>query len=93
MTRHDLIQLGIAAACAALLTGCGKKDVDEPGKNPVTQPAPEQKDTVQLSDESLKLVTINSITVGHGKLSLTLRAPGHVSFNLNHTAKVTSTFG
>jgi multidrug efflux pump subunit AcrA (membrane-fusion protein) len=92
MIRHWSIQLGVVIACAALLTGCGQKDSDEAAKNPVPQPAPEQKDTVQLSDESLKLVTINTITVGHGKLSLTLRAPGHVSFNLNHTAKLTSTF-
>jgi multidrug efflux pump subunit AcrA (membrane-fusion protein) len=72
--------------CVALLVGCGKKDAPE------EKPSAATKDTVQLSDESLKLVTLEFVTVAAGKLELTLPAPGRVSFNLNHTAKVTAMF-
>jgi cobalt-zinc-cadmium efflux system membrane fusion protein len=92
MTRHWLIQLAFLMACVAVLTGCGKKDADETGKKFEATPKQEQKDVIQLSEESLKLVTIDVITVGHGTLALTLRAPGRISFNPNHTARVTSTF-
>src|SRR5579859_408825 len=72
--------------------GCGKKEAVESEKQPEEKPGQERTDTVHLSDESLKLVTIDTITVAQGALNLSLRAPGRISFNLNHTAKVSSTF-
>ncbi len=92
MKRTRLIRVVAVAAALAVLAGCDKKETAESPKKSEENAAPEQKDTVQLSDDSLKLVTIDTITVGHGKLALTLLVPGHVSFNLNHTAKVTPTF-
>jgi multidrug efflux pump subunit AcrA (membrane-fusion protein) len=73
--------------CLALLVGCTEKE-----KKPEEKPAAAPKDAVQLSDESLKLITLEFFTVTPGKLELTLPVPGRVSFNLNHTAKVTATF-
>lgn len=49
-------------------------------------------DTVTLSDEGLKLVTIETVSVTRGNLPTTLRSPGRISVNVNRTAKVTSTF-
>ena len=49
-------------------------------------------DTVTLSDESLKNVTIETAPVTRGNLPMTLRSPGRISVNVNRTAKVTSTF-
>src|SRR6266446_2782283 len=72
--------------CLALLVGCTEKD------KPEEKPSAAPKDAVQLSDESLKLITLEFVTVTAGKLEVTLPAPGRVSFNLNHTAKVTATF-
>ena len=92
MKRARFISFIAVAASVALLMGCGKQESAEPEKQSAETPARAPKDTVQLGDESLKLVTINLITIGHGKLDLTLRVPGRVSFNLNHTAKVTPTF-
>jgi multidrug efflux pump subunit AcrA (membrane-fusion protein) len=81
MTRRWFIILTIA-----LLTGCSEKD------KPEEKPSAVPKDAVQLSDESLKLITLEIVPVAPGKLELTLPAPGRVSFNLNRTAKVTATF-
>lgn len=92
MKRTRLMHVVAVATALAVLAGCDKKETAESPKKSGENAAPEQRDTVRLSDESLKLVTIDTITVGHGKLNLTLRVPGRVSFNLNHTAKVTSTF-
>ena len=81
-------RIWLIALLAFALTGCGRKDADETEKKPTVK----AKDSVQLSEESLKLITLETFTVGHSKLDLTLRAPGRVSFNLNRTAKVTATF-
>ena len=50
------------------------------------------KDTVTLTDESLRQVTIKTAPVTRGSLPMTLRSPGRISVNVNQTAKVTSTF-
>ena len=92
MKRTRLVGVVAVAAAFAVLAGCDRNETAESPKKSEENTAPEQKDTVHLSDESLKLVTINTVTVGHGKLNFTLRVPGSVSFNLNHTAKVTPTF-
>ena len=72
--------------CLALLVGCTEKE-----KKSEDKPNAAPKDAVQLSDESLKLIPLGFVSVNAGKLELTLPAPGRVSFNLNHTAKVTAT--
>jgi multidrug efflux pump subunit AcrA (membrane-fusion protein) len=51
-----------------------------------------RRDTVVLSDESMKHVVIESIPVARGNLPMVLRTPGRISVNVNRTAKVTSTF-
>jgi len=72
--------------------GCGRKENKEAEKQPKDESAHQPTDTVHLTDESLKLIDLDSVIVGHGKMNMGLRAPGLVSFNLNRTAKVTSTF-
>src|SRR5712671_2342689 len=71
---------------------CGRKGTTEVEKQPKDESARQPTDAVHLTDESLKLIDLDIITVGHGKMNIGLRAPGLVSFNLNRTAKVTSTF-
>jgi multidrug efflux pump subunit AcrA (membrane-fusion protein) len=72
--------------------GCGRKGATEVGNQPKDEPAQQPTGVMHLTDESLKLIDLDIITVGHGKMNMGLRAPGLVSFNLNRTAKVTATF-
>src|SRR6266478_1320545 len=72
--------------------GCGRKENKEAEKQPKDESAHQPTDTVHLTDESLKLIDLDSVIVGHGKMNMGLRVPGLVSFNLNRTAKVMSTF-
>ena len=72
--------------------GCGKKETTASENQAKDEPAKQQPGVVHLTDESLKLIDLEMITVAHGKMNMGLRAPGLVSFNLNRTAKVTATF-
>lgn len=92
MKRHLFIQLCAFGALIVFAAGCGKKGDPEAGKKGEEHHEKEHSDTVKLSAESLKLVTIESIPVTRGNLNMTLRSPGRVSVNQTKTAKVTSTF-
>ena len=91
MMKHQLIRLGVVATCVAVFAGCGKKDADEAEKKPEPTSKQEQKDIVQLSEESLPLAHIETVVVAPSSVNVPLRAPGRISFDLNHTAKITST--
>jgi multidrug efflux pump subunit AcrA (membrane-fusion protein) len=92
MTRHGLIQLGVAAACVALLVGCGMKDSDEAEKNPASQPAAGEKGVVELNEASRENAHIETIAVTRTNINVPLNVPGRISYDLNHTAKVSSPF-
>src|SRR5437667_77186 len=55
--------------CLALLVGCTEKE-----KKSEDKPNAAPKDAVQLSDESLKLIPLEFVSVNAGKLALTLPA-------------------
>lgn len=92
MKRHRWTHFFAAAALLVLMAGCGSKSDSEAeeGVEPEESVAP--SDTVRLSEESLRQVEIEIVPVTRGSLNMTLRTPGRISFNLNVTAKVTSTF-
>ncbi len=81
MKRLGILILSIAVA------GCTKPQNVTPEAKPAGH-----SDTVKLSEESLKLVAIETVPVTRGDLPMTIRSAGRVGFNQNQTAKVTSTF-
>jgi multidrug efflux pump subunit AcrA (membrane-fusion protein) len=89
MIRHWFIQLSVVTMCVALLAGCGKKEAET---TTAPEPGSQQKDTVELTDESRNLAHIEVITITRTNLNLTLSVPGRISYDLNHTAKVSSPF-
>lgn len=90
MIRHWSIQLGVVTVCVALLAGCGKKEAET---NPAPQSGSQQKDTVELTEESRNLGHIEAIPITRTNINLSLSVPGRISYDLNHTAKVSSPFG
>jgi multidrug efflux pump subunit AcrA (membrane-fusion protein) len=92
MTRYWLTQLGVVATCAALLTGCGGKDADDAVKKPAPQPGTEQKGMIELTEKSRENAHIETIAVTHTNVNVPFSAPGRISYDLNHTAKVSSPF-
>lgn len=50
-----------------------------------------EQDVVTLTKENLEHVEVKTEPVARGNLSMTLRAPGRVSANLNKTAKIVAT--
>jgi cobalt-zinc-cadmium efflux system membrane fusion protein len=90
MIRHWSIQLGAVAVCAALLAGCGKREAET---KPAPQSGSQQKDTVELTEESRKLAPIEVIAIMRTNIDIPLSVPGRISYDLNHTAKVSSPFG
>lgn len=92
MTRHRFIQLFAVTACAIVLAGCAKKEADEAETKPPAKPSEEHKNILELSEESRKGAHIEAIAVTRTNMNIPLRVPGRISFNLNHTAKVSSTF-
>lgn len=89
MIRAILFLTLVAGVAGA---GCGRKGATAVENQPTDEPAHQPTGVVHLTDESLKLIDLEIITVGPGKMNMELRAPGLVSFNLNRTAKVTATF-
>jgi len=92
MTRSRPVALWGMAAILILATGCQQKA--ETKDEPITgqEPGDRQSDIVRLSQESLNLVNIEVLTIKRGNLPMFIRTAGRISFNLNQTAKVTSTF-
>src|SRR2546422_9717164 len=91
MKRARLVCVLAVATGLAVFAGCDKKDADEAEKKSEPISKQEQKDIVQLSEESLPLAHIETVVVVPGNVSVPLRVPGRISFDLNHTAKITST--
>ena len=89
MIRHWSIPLGVVAVCAALLAGCGKKEAEAP---PAPPSGSQPKDTVELTEESRNLGHIETIAGTRTNINLSLSVPGRISYDLNHTAKVSSPF-
>ena len=81
MKKLGILILSIAAA------GCTKPENVLPEARPTGH-----SDTVKLSEESLKLVNVQTVPVTRGDLPMTIRSAGRIGFNQNQTAKVTSTF-
>lgn len=76
---------------AAALAGCGKKDEaveSKPEAAPVAAPVP---NIVTLTKENLEHFELKIAPAILGNLGMTLKVAGHVSANLNKTAKVTPT--
>ena len=92
MTPHGRIQLGVAVACAALLIGCGVKDSDDAEKKPTAKPAATEKGVVELNEASRENAHIETIAVTRTNINVPLNVPGRISYDLNHTAKVSSPF-
>jgi len=92
MTRSRRVALWGMAFILLLATGCQQQA--ETQDEPVAGQAPgdNQHDIVRLSQESLNLVNIEMTTIKRGNLPMIIRTAGRISFNLNQTAKVTSTF-
>ena len=92
MTRSRRVALWGMAVILILATGCQQKaeTQDEPVAGQAS--GDNQSDVVRLSQESLNLVNIEMTTIKRGNLPMTIRTAGRISFNLNQTAKVTSTF-
>lgn len=74
---------------AALAAGCTKKEAAAE-----TEAATENRpadNVVTLTKENLQHVTIKTEPARLGSLGMTLKAAGHISVNLNQTARITST--
>ncbi len=84
-----ILRLSLLALLAALV-GCGKKETA--ARPEAEAPAKHEDNVVNLTKESLSLVTITAEAVTRGNLGMTLKAVGRVGENLNKSAKVTSTF-
>ena len=91
MKRRDLTALSAAAVLLALVTSCTTKPDPATATPADPEKAKPNLETVKLSEESLKLVAIDTAPVTRGNLSMTLRSPGRISVNVTRTAKVTST--
>ncbi|MBI3872756.1 MAG: efflux RND transporter periplasmic adaptor subunit [candidate division Zixibacteria bacterium] len=92
MRRNWRLTFCALTALMILFSGCRGKAESE-NKLRTDQPAGAGRSgVVTLSEESLKLAGIDFATVKRGRLPMTIRVPGRISFNLNQTAKVTSTF-
>ena len=74
---------------AALATGCEKKESAAESET-ATQNQPADN-VVTLTKENLQHVTIKTEPAQLGNLGMTLKAVGHISVNLNQTARITST--
>jgi multidrug efflux pump subunit AcrA (membrane-fusion protein) len=72
-----------------ILNGCTKPEL--PATPDSAAELAHDANVVSLTKENLSHVTIKSETVVRGSLSMTLKAVGRVSEDLNKTAKVTST--
>jgi len=92
MKRYRWKYVFAAAALLVLIVGCGSKSGSEAENSAEAEETEAPSDTVRLSEESLSQVEIAMVPVARGNLNMTLRTPGRISFNLNRTAKVTSTF-
>ena len=92
MKRYAWKYLFTAAALLVLVAGCGRKGDADAEKKPEPEATEAPSDTVRLSEKSLSQVEIEVVPVTRGSLNMTLRTPGRIAFNLNLTAKVTSTF-
>jgi multidrug efflux pump subunit AcrA (membrane-fusion protein) len=86
---HRILLLFTVALLTGGLAGCGQK------AEPVAEAKPDAKhedNTVTLTPENLKHVTLKTEPAALSSLGMTLKAAGRISANLNKTAKVTSTF-
>jgi len=54
-------------------------------------PAAGEKNVVKLTTEAVHNAGLESVVVVRGKVDVPLVVPGHISFDVNHTGKVTST--
>lgn len=74
---------------AVALAGCDKKEsVAKSETSTENRPA---DNVVTLTKENLQHVTVKTEPARLGSLGMTLKAAGHISVNLNQTARITST--
>jgi len=85
--KQKLISLLLVAVLSSF-TGCGR--TESPAEAAEQEDAPETN-IVTLTKENLEHIDLKTEAAELGNLSMTLKAAGRVSLDLNKTAKVTST--
>jgi len=83
MTRTVLLLVLSLVVC----TACHR----QPDQAETARPPAGEKNVVKLSSEAVHNAGLESIVVKRRKVNVPLVVPGHISFDLNHTGKVTST--
>lgn len=89
-----LVEFSLIIAVSMLLPGCGKPATKNPVENresAATTAGSAEGNTLTLSQDALSQSHIEIEPAATGRIGRTLRAVGHVSLNLNKTAKVVTT--